>query len=188
MTVIDSIETAPRKRKGRRIAIIAGTVLVIIAGYLTWSNLRRDTLTTSVEIPASADRVWQVLTDFGAYPEWNPFIVSAEVTSPGGLAKDAELRIVLRDASGDTTFNPTVLAAVPGKELRWIGKVPPGLIFDGEHSFELQPLGPGRTRLVQHERFTGALVPFMAGTLRANTLPQFEAMNRALAQRASTGS
>jgi len=31
-------------------------------------------LTTSVDIDATAERVWQVLTDLPAYGEWNPFI------------------------------------------------------------------------------------------------------------------
>ena len=31
-------------------------------------------LRSQIEIEAPADRVWQVLTDFATYPEWNPFI------------------------------------------------------------------------------------------------------------------
>ena len=31
-----------------------------------------------VEINAPAELVWQVLTDFSAYPDWNPFTVKAE--------------------------------------------------------------------------------------------------------------
>jgi uncharacterized protein YndB with AHSA1/START domain len=29
---------------------------------------------TEIEINASAEEVWHVLTDFGAYPEWNLFL------------------------------------------------------------------------------------------------------------------
>jgi hypothetical protein len=59
-------------------------------------------------------------------------------------------------------------------------------VFDGEHAFLIEPIGPGRVRLTQTERFTGVLVPFFRGQLHDNTLPQFHAMNEALARRAMT--
>ena len=34
-------------------------------------------LQAEVEVQASAERVWEVLTDFATYPQWNPFIVKA---------------------------------------------------------------------------------------------------------------
>ena len=82
------------------------------------------------------------------------------------------------------TFRPTVLAVEPARGLRWVGHLLiPGL-FDGEHQFEIQPLGPGRVRFVQQERFTGVLVPLFARNLDAHTLPGFNAMNAALKARA----
>jgi uncharacterized protein YndB with AHSA1/START domain len=31
-------------------------------------------LRSEIDIVAPTERVWRVLTDFSAYPEWNPFI------------------------------------------------------------------------------------------------------------------
>ena len=33
-------------------------------------------LYSEIEIAASAERVWRLLTDFASYPRWNPFIRS----------------------------------------------------------------------------------------------------------------
>ncbi|MFI8917354.1 SRPBCC family protein [Streptomyces sp. NPDC053513] len=160
-------------------------LVALLGGYTTWANLHPVRLNASIEIQASPEEVWEVLTDFSAYPQWNPFMTSAQVTSPGGrLEKGARLRIVLHDASGDMTFTPEVLTDLPGTELRWLGKMGPGWIADGEHRFAIEQIRPGRVRLTQSERFTGVAVPFAQGMLKSNTLPQFHAMNKALAQRA----
>src|SRR4051812_43292780 len=64
------------------------------------------------------------------------------------------------------TFRPTVLEAVPGHRLRWLGRLlVPGL-FDGEHTFAIKPLSKGRVRLVQQETFRGLLVGPMTGLAR----------------------
>ncbi len=166
--------------KRRRVLIVSTAVVAVFAGYTIWANLRPYRLETSIEIDASRDAVWTVLTDLQAYPEWNPFIIK----SSGEVREGATLTNTMRDATGDMTFTPTVLVAKPGEELRWLGKVAPGGIFDGEHRFVIEEIAPGRVRLVQSERFTGVLIPFFQGSLEQNTLPQFRAMNEALAARA----
>ncbi|MFE6888132.1 SRPBCC family protein [Streptomyces sp. NPDC057694] len=178
---------APRRGLLRRHRVLASlcTLGVALAGYTAWSNTRPVNLSASIEIEATPAEVWQVLADFPSYGKWNPFITSSEVTSEGGrLEKGAKLRNVMHDSSGDTTFEPEVLTATPGHELRWIGKMGPGWIADGEHRFLIEETGPNRVRLTQTERFTGVAVPFFEGKLKADTLPQFHAMNKAVARRA----
>ena len=173
-----------REKKPRRKRLLMAVTLVLaaLAGYAVWSNAVPYTLSASIEIDATPDEVWPVLADLDAYDEWNPFIVSSSGTVEAG----ATLTNTMRDATGETTFTPTVLAATPGRELRWLGKLGPGAVFDGEHSFLIETVRPGRVRLVQTERFSGVLVPFFRGQLHDNTLPQFHAMNEALAQRVGT--
>ncbi|MCX4829552.1 SRPBCC domain-containing protein [Streptomyces sp. NBC_01016] len=112
-------------------------------------------------------------------------MTSARVTSSGGrLTEGARLRIVMHDSGGDSTFEPQVQVADAGVELRWLGKMGPGWIADRQHRFTVERLGPHRVRLTQSERFTGVAVPFAQGVLTSRTLPQFRAMNEALAERA----
>jgi hypothetical protein len=178
--------TSPGRQRRRRLLAVLAALIAVLAGYTLWTNIRPVTLTASTEIEATPDQVWQVLTNFEAYPQWNPFITSAKVTSAGGsLEKGAHMRIHLHDTSGDMTFTPEVLTVTPGHELRWLGKVGPGWIADGEHRFLIERLGPDRVRLTQSERFTGIAVPFVQRQLKSDTLPQFRAMNEALAQLAA---
>ncbi len=138
-------------------------------------------LHSEIEINAPAQRVWEVLTDFASYPRWNPFIRRAS-----GAPRTGERLEVRIEPSGSRgmTFRPKVLNAEANRELRWLGHLlVPGL-FDGEHSFTIQPLGENRVRFVQREAFKGLLVPLFGRSLDSNTQRGFEEMNRALKERA----
>ena len=138
-------------------------------------------LHSQIDINASAERVWHLLTDFASYPQWNPFIrrISGEPTTGERL----QARIEPPGGQG-MTFKPKVLTAEPNRELRWLGHLlVPGL-FDGEHSFTIQPLEENRCRFVQREAFKGLLVPLFARSLETNTQRGFEEMNQALKERA----
>lgn len=137
-------------------------------------------LRTEIEVDAAPARVWAVLTDLASYPDWNPFITSSE----GPLAVGERLVNRLEPPGGRTvTFTPTVTELDEGRVLEWLGRLGLPGVFDGRHRFELFPEGDG-TRLVQAERFTGVLVPFLWRSLRTSTLAGFEAMNAALKVRA----
>ncbi|MGA4727309.1 SRPBCC family protein [Micromonospora taraxaci] len=137
------------------------------------------TISTTIDIAASPQAVWEVLTDFAAYPDWNPFMRRIEGVPRVG----SKLVVHLSPPGGrGMTFKPTVLAANPGQELRWLGKLGVGGLFDGEHSFVLTANADGTTHLVHGERFSGLLVALLKGTLK-NTHAGFGAFNDALKQR-----
>ena len=140
-------------------------------------------LHSQIEIEAPAEHVWQLLTDFAAYPEWNPFIRRVN----GRPEVDEQLVVRMRPSgTRGLTFRPTVMTVEPNRQLRWLGHLlVPGL-FDGEHIFEIEELARDRVLFVQREVFKGLLVPLLARSLDRDTQRGFEEMNRALRERAET--
>ncbi|MFD1275463.1 SRPBCC family protein [Streptomyces kaempferi] len=74
-------------------------------------------LSAVIDIDATPEAVWDVLTDFAAYGEWSTF-TSAEGTAHVGS------RLTMRMPG--MTFRPTVTVATPGQELRWASTSAPG--------------------------------------------------------------
>jgi hypothetical protein len=135
-------------------------------------------IATAIDIDAPAAAIWRVLVDFPAYPEWNPFIrrITGEVR-PG-----ARLEVTVQPPNRKPmTFRPTVRAADPGRELRWLGRVLLPGIFDGEHAFIIEAATRG-CRLRHEETFRGIIVPAFAAILD-DTARGFESVNVALKKR-----
>ena len=107
------------------------------------------TIDTNLDINAAPDAVWDVLTDFASYKEWSP-----GMRIEGALEVGTKLHVHLTGMS----FKPKVLAATPGKELRWLGKLGHRGIAAGEHYFVITTNNDGTTRLNHGERYSGALI------------------------------
>jgi hypothetical protein len=141
----------------------------------------RVTITTSIEIDAPAATVWAVLTDTAAYPQWNSFIRRWE--GELGLGERQLVRIEPTDASGQT-FRPRIVDLQPGRELTWLGRVGLPGVLDGRHRYAVESIGADRSRLVQAEVLSGALVPLFRRMLTVDTPAAFSRMNAELAARA----
>ncbi|MCH7229265.1 SRPBCC domain-containing protein [Glycomyces sp. L485] len=163
--------------------IILAVVVAAVAGYSVWALRQDRRIETTARIDAPAHEVWAVLTDFPAYGEWNPFITAIS----GQLAEYERLDVTFTQSNGKTQrVRPRVLRVSPARQIRWLGRLGPGGLFDGEHFFVLEPQEDGATVLTHGERFTGVLVPAMSGLLD-DTAKSFEAVNTALAERVESG-
>jgi hypothetical protein len=140
-------------------------------------------LYSEIEIDASAERVWGILTDFASYPKWNPYI--RRISGEPKVGERLEVRFEPPGSRG-ITLKPKVLKAEPERELRWLGHLLVAGLFDGEHTLAIQPLAleENRVRFSQGETFGGLLVPLFARSLDKSTQRGFEEMNRALKERA----
>jgi hypothetical protein len=140
-------------------------------------------LRTFVDIDATPERVWQVLTDLPAYSQWNPFITHAEGTFAVG--ERLSLSVPPVNALLRVTLRPTVLEVTPCRRLRLRSRQGrlgiPGL-FDAEHTFTITP-HDGGVRLLEEQRLRGLLVALMARSLNRRRLPALTAMNAALKDR-----
>jgi hypothetical protein len=138
-------------------------------------------ISAAIEINATPATVWRVLTDLARYEEWNPFMTQAS----GRIEEGAAIRVHMEPPGGRVMiFRPRILEVAPEERLRWLGSVLIAGLFDGEHTFEIEPLEGRRVRFSQSEAFSGLLLPLFARGLDQATLEGFEQMNEALKVRA----
>ncbi len=109
---------------------------------------------TFTTIDAPRQQVWQVLTNFGAYRQWNPFYTGID----GKCLAGEHLHVQVQLEEHTWSYAPEIQTVSPENELLWNEQlIVPGL-FDGEHRFVLETTDSGQTRFVQHDRYSGALV------------------------------
>lgn len=141
------------------------------------------TIKTAIDIAASPEMVWRVLTYFPDYPKWNPFLVSIH----GSLAPGQRLKIQARLPQGrEYKFSPLVVKVIPASELRWRHRRLIEGIFDRELAFLIVPNGIKGVRFIQREHFSGLLVSLVMPFISEKTLKAFNLMNLALKRTAET--
>jgi hypothetical protein len=137
-------------------------------------------LQTEIQIQAAPEKIWQILIDFSKYPEWNPFITQAI----GKAEVGARVEITVPSGSKELRLHCTVIKAEPRQVLCWKYHIISPLLFRGEHSFTIEPMGSNYVRFVDQEIFNGLLVSSQAKDIDTNSRHGFEAMDKALKIRA----
>jgi len=113
----------------------------------------------TIEIDAPLATVWRVLSDFDAYPQWNPLLSFDGEPIEG---RRIGMRVAL---AGKKLRVPVTLTRVRAdEELAWQGG--PKLLMAGDHYFRISAIDADRTRLVQGEAFSGLGVPVIYRALR----------------------
>lgn len=111
-----------------------------------------------IEINAPVELVWQHLTDFASYPDWNPFIVWAE-----GELKEGSI-VTFRVTDIPIKITAPITTLIPNEALIWEANMPfPGLM--PRYSRRLEKLSETRTRFINHETFSGRLMPIVGSIL-----------------------
>lgn len=152
-------------------------LITVVLGLILVSTVSAKEIKTEILISASTEKVWAIFSDFKNYPKWNPFIKS--LTGKVKVGEKINVTIQPYD-SKPMSFKPKVLVFETNKEMRWIGRLLFGGLFDGKHQFEIIDNHNGTVTFKQSEVFKGILMPFFSKKKMENTRKGYEAMNQQL--------
>jgi hypothetical protein len=171
----------PSRKRNYAVVTAGLTVASASIAYTVALSKKVKKVHTEIEINASDECVWKVLTDFPNFNKWNPFITKIS----GTLTEGSRLKVRIQPFDEKPmNFRPIILKIRPNRELRWIGKFAiPGL-FTGEHAFSIEPLGNNHVRFIHTENFTGLFMLLYGNNFDVNIRQRFEEMNRALKAKA----
>lgn len=134
-------------------------------------------LHTDIEIVASPQQIWDVLTDFAAYARWNPFIRQIY----GDPREGSALEVCIRPpGSRRARIRPVVVVADAPRELGWRAHLLLSEVLEVEHRFLLGSLGCGEVRFEQTLRLRGLITPLLRNSVERNVCRGVREMNAAL--------
>jgi len=133
-----------------------------------------------VEIAASPEVVWDVLTGFEQWPQWNPEVKTMSFEGP------VEPGSEFRWKAGPGTIVSTLEQVDPPRYIRWRGRT---LSVKAIHEWRLEPTNGG-TGVETDESFSGFLARLFRGslqkTLDRSTESGLEHLKRESERRAAT--
>jgi uncharacterized protein YndB with AHSA1/START domain len=108
----------------------------------------------SVDIKASPERVWQVLSDGEKWHEWTPSVTSVELL-------DKSIAVGSRAIIRQPELPPAkfkITALEPGKSFTWSTGVPGIIHVYARHSVEAAPLGARATLALRFDGLLGGVM------------------------------
>ncbi|WP_194891166.1 SRPBCC domain-containing protein [Catenulispora pinisilvae] len=135
----------------------------------------------SVDIDAPAEVVWQVLTDFERYGEWNSFCLECSTTLEPGSPIAMRERLMGRR---ETRQREVIRSHTPGVEFSHTMNPAPLGALRSVRSHTVTPLDAGRCRYGSYFELDGWLHPVVGGMLGSAFRRGFGSMTAGLARRA----
>ncbi|MEU7138172.1 SRPBCC domain-containing protein [Nocardia sp. NPDC046473] len=136
----------------------------------------------TVDIDAPADLVWQVITDFPRYGEWNSFV--SECSS--SLVPGEPIDMLVRLGPRPRRQREFIRSHTPGRELSYSMKPVPLGTLHSLRSHTLTPLDGDRTRYESHFELAGWLHPVVVALLGKHLQRGFAGMTAGIKERAES--
>lgn len=136
---------------------------------------------TTFPIAAPARVVWDILSDFARWPEWNPSVPRISGTCEIGSTASMTLAMPGRPSAN---VKATLTHVIPEHRLRWRGNVGTDRLFSGVRDFEIHAQPDGTVLLTHEEKVTGLLFPVFRAAMGRAIQRHHDGLNAALKQRA----
>ena len=137
-------------------------------GFTQTSSVFAMTCAVAVNIRATPDIVWTLLTDAAGFPRWNSTVTGIE-----GRIREGE-RLRLHVPGTTRTFTPKVSGVVTARRMTWCNGFNP--VFKGVRTFNLAASDNNSTEFVMEEHFSGFVF-----ALTKSMLPDFRPIFEAFA-------
>lgn len=134
----------------------------------------------TLEINAPAEVVWEVITDFPRYGEWNPFILKCESTLKPGDPIDLRVKLMAVAQPQREWINEHT----PGKRFGYSMKPMPLGALSSKRTHEVESVAGGRSLYHSHFELNGWLMPVVRGLLGARLQKGFAGMTVGIQSRA----
>jgi hypothetical protein len=136
----------------------------------------------AIDVAATPSDVWRVLTNFGAYSAWNPFLNKID----GEAALNAAITVHVALGGGASLPMPaTVVDVVENEKLVWRSETITAGLFDRDHIITLVPSETGCT-LTQSQTFDGPIAAIAAALADGLVRRGLAQMNDALKRQVET--
>lgn len=119
--------------------------------------------TVTRTINADPQVIWDLLTDAGAYPQWNPAVLGIE----GSIEDRARIKLT-SIVNPDRQFKLNVTDMRPPNHMVWWDGMPLGL-FKGVRTFDVTPQGDGSTEFKMEEVYSGLMAPMITKSIPDQT-------------------
>ncbi len=126
----------------------------------------------TIQINASPDTLWKLLTDAKNYPAWNPTIDKVE----GEIALGKSITVHAKISPGRAF--PVKVAELSPTKMVWRGGMPLGL-FKGERTFTVTTVSANCVEFTMTEIFSGLLAPLITKSI-PDLQPAFDEFAAAL--------
>ena len=134
---------------------------------------------TEIEIDATADQVWAVLTDFEKLPEWSSSFQG--VNKPMALGEVSTAYFKNPITGGMMEFTHEVIVYEEGRAFGWSGDAMLGR--QDHHIFRIEELPDGRAKFKQEDGLNGKKSNFLIRMVEAQIGKAYDKFNHELKAR-----